>query len=183
MSYLDQSAALLKTFEGCVGWPYLDSKGNVTVGVGFLLATQIEACGYPFRMADETPATAQQIGIRWSLVKAMEPDKLPAHYLFPDTIHLDQADIDSILLEKVTELDRSLSSGFMGWATMPDAAKVALLDMAYNLGLTGVLGGYPMMCAAIRESHWNVAAMECGRNGIPASRNDWCKAQFLSVVG
>jgi hypothetical protein len=53
--------------------------------------------------------------------------------------------------------------------------------MAYNLGPSGLLRGYPHMLRAVESGNWPQAAAECVRNGIGDARNAWTKQQFLSA--
>jgi hypothetical protein len=50
--------------------------------------------------------------------------------------------------------------------------------MAFNLGLKGLLDGYPRMLAAVQAGDGATAAAECHRNGIGDERNTWTAAQF-----
>jgi len=56
-TYLEQSLAKLKEFEGCVPWMYRDTVGKITVGVGLMLP---DATGTPVKLKSQ--------------VKAPEPD-------------------------------------------------------------------------------------------------------------
>ena len=55
---------------------------------------------------------------------------------------------------------------------------MALLDMAWNLGLKGLLDGYPRMLAAVQSGDGQMAAVESHRNGIGDVRNAWTAAKF-----
>ena len=65
---------------------------------------------------------------------------------------------------------------------LPDVVKTVLLDMAYNLGPTGLLTGYPHIFEAIEIGAWPQAAAESEREGISAARNTWAREQFLSAL-
>ena len=88
------------------------------------------------------------------------------------------SDGDSLLLAKLDALDKGLAAGIPGFEALPDPLKMALLDMAFNLGLKGLLDGYPRMLAAVQAGDGATAAAECHRNGIGDERNTWTAAQF-----
>jgi len=75
--------------------------------------------------------------------------------------------------------------------TFPDAAKLALFDMIYNLGpgqgktrhhRASGLRAYVGMNAAIARGDWAAAAQHCHRHGIPDARNSQTAALFKSCV-
>ena len=76
--------------------------------------------------------------------------------------------------------EATIRGGIRGYDALPDGVKMALLDMAYNLGPAGLLKGYPKMLSAVETGDWAQAAAECARGGIGAARNAWTKQQFLS---
>jgi GH24 family phage-related lysozyme (muramidase) len=180
-TYLAELLAQLKLFEASVPWMYLDSVGNVTVGVGLMLPNASAACALEF-VAAGAPAAPQQIATECARVAALAPDKLPAFYRADTSPQLPQEIIDAKLSEVLAVFENTLRSGIPGYDTLPDPAKMALLDMAYNLGPTGLLRGYPRLLQAIAAGDWAQAAAECARNGIGPARNAWTKRQFLSAA-
>jgi hypothetical protein len=111
----------------------------------------------------------------------MAPGRLPEFYRAAGSPELPQAVIDAKLSEVLGVFEESLRTGIAGYEGLPDPAKMALLDMAYNLGPAGLLRGYPRMLRAVESGNWAQAAAECGRGGIGAARNGWTKAQFLAA--
>ncbi len=59
---------------------------------------------------------------------------------------------------------------------------MALLDMIYNLGASGLFKGFPHLVAAVEAGAWAQAAERCIRRGPGAARNAWTRQQFLSAV-
>jgi hypothetical protein len=127
-----------------------------------------------------TLATAQEIASDWNRVKAMAPGLLPRFYAIETALQLRQDSIDAHTMTLLDTLDEGLTDGIPGFEALPDEWKMALLDMAYNLGLHGLLDGYPRMLAAVQAGDGATAGTECHRNGISAARNQWCAAQFTS---
>ena len=169
----------LRINEGCFATMYSDTKGNVTCGVGFLLQTAAVAQGFPWYIPGlVTPATAQEIAAEWNRVKAMLPGQLPHFYAIETALQLRQDSIDAHTMTLLDTLDDGLTAGIPNFEELPDAWKMALADMGWNLGLHGLLDGYPKMLAAIEAGNGATAAAECERVGIGADRNNWTKAQF-----
>jgi GH24 family phage-related lysozyme (muramidase) len=179
--YFDLTIAKLKEFEGCVPWMYRDTAGKVTVGVGLMLPNEAAACALPFLMA-AGPANLEQIAAEFARVDALAPGKPPAFYKAETSPELPQKFIDAKLSSVLTEIEATLHEKLPNYDKLPDGVKMALLDMAYNLGPAGLLTGYPRMMDAIEKGAWSQAAAESAREGISAARNAWARQQFLSTV-
>jgi GH24 family phage-related lysozyme (muramidase) len=182
LGYLDQSLAQLKSFEGCVPWMYRDTTGKVTVGVGLMLPNAAAACALPFRTAVGTAATAVQIAAEFARVESLPLGKLPSYYRMGGSLELPEVVLDEKLSEVLTSFEVILRKRLTGYDGLPDGIKMALLDMAYNLGPAGLLEGYPRMIHAVETDAWAAAAAECARGGINAARNAWTRQQMLGAV-
>ncbi len=180
--YLAELLAQLKVFEGCVPWMYRDTAGNVTVGVGLMLPDAAAACALPFAGAGGGAATAAEIAAEFARVDGLAVGKLPEFYKATASPELPQAVIDERLSAVVEGFEATLRAGLAGYDALPDGVKMALLDMAYNLGPEGLLKGYPRMLQAVEAGNWAQAAAECERHRISAARNAWTSRQFLSAV-
>jgi len=180
--YFDQTLAQLKSFEGCVPWMYRDSVGKVTVGVGLMLPNVAAACALPFQTAGGSAATVELIATEFARVEALALGKLPSFYRAAGALELPEATIEQKLSAVLTGFETTLRSRLTGYDTLPDGVKMALLDMAYNLGPAGLLEGYPRMIHAVETGAWAQAAAECARGGINAARNSWTRQQMLSAV-
>jgi GH24 family phage-related lysozyme (muramidase) len=182
--YFDQSLAQLKSFEGCVPWMYRDTVGRVTVGVGLMLPNAAAACALPFQTAEGAATTAEQIAAEFARVEALPMGKLPSFYRAAESLVLPESVIDAKLSAVLTGFEATLRAHLAGYDALPDGVKMALLDMAYNLGPEGLLKGYPKMIHAVETGAWAEAAAECARGGINAARNAWTRQQMLAgVVG
>lgn len=180
-TYFEQSLVKLKEFEGCVPWMYLDTVGKVTVGVGVMLPDAASATGLPFRTAGRV-ATVEEIRAEFARVSGMPAGRAAAFYRCIREMELEQAAIDSRLRIVLQGFEGNLRSALAEYASLPDAVKMALLDMAYNLGPAGLLKGYPRMIEAVEQGAWAQAAAACLRRGPSAERNAWTRQQFLSAV-
>lgn len=179
--YLEQSMAKIKEFEGSVPWMYLDTVGKVTVGVGLMLVNEIAAHALPFTI-DGRPANLDEIGREFARVSAMKKGQLAKFYFNSNGLQLPEEAIDARLRDTLTGFEGYLRSHIHGYLALPDSAKLALLDMIYNLGPGRLFGEYPRLIAAIERSDWNAAAASSSRRGPAANRNSWAKQQFLAAA-
>lgn len=164
--------AFTAPFEGIVPHLYLDTRGNVTCGVGFLIPSREALDRYDWRPDIVTARTD------YDLVRAAGPGRVASYYgklcratLTADTM---RAHFDSHVRAVVTQL------GHWNIAGVPRPVRVALIDMAFNLGIGG-LNKYQKLKAAIADQRWRDAAAECSRRGIQAARNQATRDLFLSL--
>ncbi|MEI9977752.1 MAG: hypothetical protein WDN23_01905 [Edaphobacter sp.] len=175
MTYLEQSLEKLKEFEGCVPWMYRDTAGKVTVGVGLRASPAIPA--------EQSPRHPRRDRSRIRSRRRYDHGKAAAFYKIPTSLELTQQTIDARLLAVLQGFEADLRAEFPTYDTFPDAIKLALLDMIYNLGATGLFHGFPHLVAAVKSGNWAQAADHCSRRGPAPTRNIWTKQQFLSVIG
>jgi GH24 family phage-related lysozyme (muramidase) len=180
-TYLEQSLAKLKEFEGCVPWMYRDTVGKVTVGVGLMLPDAEAAEALPF-VVGARAATPEEIAAEYARVDAMAMGRASAFYKTPTSLVLTQQTIDAKLSSVLEGFEAELRGQFPHYDVLPDGVKMALLDMIYNLGPAGLFKGFPHLVAAIQTGAWTQAAEHCIRRGPSAARNDWTREQFLSAV-
>jgi GH24 family phage-related lysozyme (muramidase) len=180
-TYLEQSLAKLKEFEGCVSWMYRDTVGKVTVGVGLMLPDAKAAQALPFVLGAR-PATPDEIATEYARVDAMPMGRASAFYKTPASVELTQQTIDAKLSAVLAGFEADLRAEFAHYDTLPDGVKMALLDMIYNLGPAGLFKGFPHLVVAVQTGAWAQAAERCMRRGPSAARNAWTREQFLSAV-
>ena len=178
-TYLEDSLAKLEHFEGSIPWMYLDTVGKVTVGVGLMLPDTAAAQRLPFT-STAGPATTIEIAAEFSRVQAMPMGRPAQFYHHPAALQLAQAEIDSLLRTVLLGFEGELRAALPAYDSYPQGAKLALLDMAYNLGPAGLLHGYPHLINAVRDNNWAQAAAACFRHGPGAERNQWTRLMFLS---
>jgi GH24 family phage-related lysozyme (muramidase) len=182
-SYLDQSLAKIEWFEGSIPWMYLDTRGKVTVGAGLVLPDAAAAQRLPFLIGTE-PASPAEIAGEFARVEGMPMGRPALFYRRAVSPELPQAEIESLLRSVLLSFEAELRSALSGYDALPDGVKLALLDMAYNLGPQGLVKGYPRLMQAVEAGNWTQAAANCFRHGPGAARNQWTQRMFLSnVVG
>jgi GH24 family phage-related lysozyme (muramidase) len=181
LAYLDDSMAQLEVFEGIIPWQYLDTRGFVTVGVGELLASASRAQSLPFIDAGGEPVSPDAILAEYHRVLALPSGKGAGFYRAAASPVLAHSTIDGLLMNHLQYFDGQLSQKFPNYLGFPDPVKLGLLDMIYNLGVTGLFGNYPTFMGFIQKEDWASAATECHRNGPGQARNDWTRQQFLAA--
>jgi len=161
-------------FEGIVNHLYLDTRGNVTCGVGFLVANR-EALDRFEWQPDVLTARGD-----YDRVRASAPAHVAAYYAGLCRATLTPATMRAHFDVHVTTVTAQLAGWKLG--SLPRSARVALVDMAFNLGVGG-LNKYKRLHLAVSAGLWAEAAAECSRKGIQQSRNDATRDLFLSLVG
>ena len=180
-TYLEQSLWKIKEFEGCIPWMYRDTAGKITVGVGLMLPDAEAAAALPFQVGVAV-ATKDAIRAEFERVKGLPEGKAAIFYRKSSSPVLAQVAIDEKLREVLVGFEAELREALKGYDGYPPGAKLALLDMAYNLGPAGLLHGFPKLIAAVEEDRWTDAAEECARHGPSVERNEWTRDQFLGRV-
>jgi hypothetical protein len=179
--YLELSTAQTTVFETAVPWMYLDTRGLVTAGIGQMLPDAASAQALAFLLPDGAPAPPDAIGADFQRVRALAPSQGSHAYRSPTSPTL-TADTMAALLGAVTTANDTILRGrVMGYDGFPDPAKLALLDMLYNLGEPRLFSEYPLLLAAVDNQHWLLASQQCHRAGPSLARNAWTRDQFLAA--
>jgi GH24 family phage-related lysozyme (muramidase) len=95
---------------------------------------------------------------------------------------MNEQSVDALLTADVEAFSAALTERLPAWTRYPEPAQQALFDMAYNLGVGGLLK-FRKMLAACAAGHWETAAAECRRGGIADDRNNETAALFRSAAG
>ena len=171
------------SFEGNIPSMYLDSNSNVTVGIGHLLATSQAAVALPFvRKVDGAAASDQEKTDEWTLISQQDPGHAASFYDQFCKLRMNNDDVLSLLQNELQATETSLEGAFTDYDTYPVKAQEGLIDMAYNLGLNGVLTKFPTFTQAVRNKDWNTAAAQCHRVGIQDARNQAVMQLFLDAA-
>lgn len=179
--YLDQSLGKLEEFEGAVPWMYRDTVGKVTVAIGRLVPNAAAAQTLPFQLAGRA-ATPQEIATEFARVDALPMGRPAQFYHRPGVPELAPEQMTSLLRSVLLEMETHLRAGVPSYDALPDPVKLALLDMSYNLGVAGLLHGFPRLLQAVEAGNWTLAASVCSRRGPSAARNEWTRQMFLANV-
>jgi type VI secretion system secreted protein VgrG len=192
-------------FEGKTPYFYGDTVGVVTIGIGHAVPTVEEALKLPLYKDGQKVDDKEIRRIYGILDKEAKQQhslfggtkKMPTapHYeemnegltidedailaLFEKDIHLKHVELKQAFRLLSLKL---FEPRFKPLEKYPIAAQVALLDMAYNMGIGGLFGrpfgfskkkgGYPTMLNAIREHRFYIAAIASHRPQVQKSRNE-----------
>jgi GH24 family phage-related lysozyme (muramidase) len=190
----------LDTWEGFYSSMYLDSVGLVTIGYGTMLPDANTAAAISFIHKKGTVATVAEIRAAYNVIhsgSAAQKAALPKqkfgarHYEKVTDLRITQATASQLRDTHIDADYQQLRSIYPKFDDFPDAARIALFDMIYNLGAghgktrhhraTG-LRAYVGMNAAIARGEWAKAAQLCHRHGIPPARNAATAALFKSCA-
>jgi len=151
-------------FEGRISHLYADCLGLVTIAAGALVDPVEMALTLPLvHNADGLPATREEIRAEWQRVKTTPDLARLGHTAAAKVcrLHLTPADLDALTYARLDAAVAGLARGLPSFGALPADAQLALLSMAWAVGTSGVLDGYPRMMAAIRAGDFATAAAEC----------------------
>lgn len=173
----------LREQEGVENFLYKDSKGNVTIGVGFKVSSEDEAVALPLLDFNQNPATDEQKRQEWRNISSLTGRHTAGWYEGYTALYLPDEHIDARLKSTVDESFRQLHALFNEVGSYPSAARVALQDMIYNVGYGTLRDVFVNFTAAVRHRDWATAAHESHRLDISDERNDATRDLFLSAAG
>lgn len=167
------AAARLKKFEGSTSYMYRCTGGEVTIGVGHAI---LDAARAQALLWDGAPAS-DAIAAEFSRIAAAEKGLPAARYENLTQVRLSADNIEKLLQADIDAFAASLAAQLPAWTGYPEPAQQALFDMAYNLGIGGLLK-FRKLLAACAAGDWAAAATQCRRNGIGDGRNSETIALF-----
>lgn len=146
-------------WEGRLPFMYLDVKGLVTTGVGNLVDPIALVLSLPWKTADGTPATRQQVIDEWHNIKSLQQYRLMGggHYKRFATLFLDDADIDALVMTKLNENDKYLADRFPEWHDWCADAQMAVHSLSWAVG---PFFRFPRLEIALKADDWRLAASE-----------------------
>lgn len=159
--------------EGIVTHLYLDTRGNPTCGVGFLVPDEATLVRLPWR-----PNVGAAIA-DYHNVKEAGPGHVASYYKRFCKARLDELDMQRLFDAHVHAFRKQIDPVWK-LAQWPEPVQIALVDMAFNLGAGG-LNKYRKLQSAVFARQWALAADECSRGGIGAARNEATRQLFLSA--
>ena len=182
-SFEDRRRELLKDGEGSISHMYLDTVGKVTVGVGNMLPDADAAVALAFvRRETGERATDAEIRADFASVSAQKMGKLASSYKHATKLDLPDDAIDALLDKRIAGFESGLRKDFPDYDDYPESAKLGLMDMAFNLGNSGLVNKFPSFTRAARARDWAKCAKECERKGISKTRNDEVRHLFESTA-
>lgn len=176
----------LKNHEGFKNAMYKDTGGNITIGIGHMLATAAMAAALPFTRTHTTHGHGDDMETEVSVSKG---DITAAYNAYkadsknnPMGLHLSNNAIIGQCISDVQSTIGGLKGLYSGFDSFPNSAKTALVDMGFNLGIPRLRSEFPKFNSAVNSKDWNTAATESHRTGIGDSRNNDTKNQLQQAV-
>lgn len=155
----------VKIFEGNSQWMYLDIKGLVTIGSGYLVQNLSEAIRLNFLDPSlKENARVDAIAKDFLRVRAMAPAKLFTYYRIDSSPLLAQSTIDSLIGVKLNEFHYEILELLPELETYPDGVQAGLLLLTYAVGAKG-LAQYHELLADIRQGEWAAAGTNSAISG------------------
>jgi GH24 family phage-related lysozyme (muramidase) len=173
--------ARLKEFEGCLTYMYRCTGGEVTIGAGHALFAAADAGKLSWTIGG-APATPEHAESDFARVAAAPVGRLADGYENLTQCGMSANDIENLLLADVALFEAKLAAALPGWASYPEPAQEALVDMGYNLGVAGLLKFHQLL-AAVDAGQWTKAAAQCHRMGIGDARNRETANLFVKAAG
>lgn len=166
----------LEKYEGSVPHMYLDTRGYVTVGVGYLLSSLSEARKLPFKNANNKSASKTEIKTDYETVKKQAWGNNKASFYKKHTkLTLPNVAIDKLTNKHIDSFEKELKRLYTGFSNYPSEVRLALFDMIFNLGMTRLRVKYVKFNAAITAKDWQKAATQSNRLQVDITRNKYVK--------
>jgi GH24 family phage-related lysozyme (muramidase) len=183
MSDHSQLKQMLIENEGNVQHMYLDTVGKVTIGVGHMIPSAADAQQIQFvTCGTSTAATTQQILAEFTNMGRQRPAMAASSYRQFAQLEMTPAAVDALLDRDISVMENGLRANLPAYDSFPGPAQDALLDMAFNLGVHGLIAHFPHLISAAVAKDWNTCATQCHRNGISESRNQKTADMFRSAA-
>jgi GH24 family phage-related lysozyme (muramidase) len=184
MVFSAELLSAVREHEGAVEHFYLDTTGNVTIGLGFLVANLEAALALPL-VDRQSGAAASREAVERSFraVAAAPMGQRAAAYAALCSVKLPAQAQEQLLGHKLEEFRVGLTRHFENFSQLPAPVTHALLDMAFNLGLNGLLQKFPKFCAAIRSGDFAAAARESRRPQVGEQRNQRVREWLERAAG
>jgi GH24 family phage-related lysozyme (muramidase) len=103
------------------------------------------------------------------------------YYKKYSTIRMPCSEIKKQLSISVSNFYTEIKIIFPKFDSFPYEAKLACMDMIFNLGMTGLNREWPKFKIAVRQKNWRKAATESYRYQVSKERNNEIRSLFLKA--
>jgi len=168
-------------YEGDVRHMYLDAEGYVTIGVGHLVPNLAAALKLNLVVGKTGAiATDAQITIDYEAVKKQwKSDTAAPYYKKYTQLIMTAVEVDRLTNKHIRTFYNELKRLFPDFDDYPTEARLALLDMIFNLGMTKLRNLFPKLNKAVKAKNWAEAVAESRRKSpVSDARNNYVKALF-----
>jgi GH24 family phage-related lysozyme (muramidase) len=146
-------------FEGALNYMYTDVKGLVTTGIGNLIDPLPAALVLPWKRADGSAASQDEITAEWNTVKQAWPGVQSAATSSITTLHLTDADVSTMVASKAQENEVTLRRYFPQYDSFPADAQLGILSMSWALG-AGFPATFKLFATAANAGDWRGAGAQ-----------------------
>jgi len=172
----------LEEYEGFIDHIYRDSKGLATVAVGHMMPNVQAAQQLTFYTAKGTRATPAEIKVDYELVMKQPANRLAGFYKRFTVLKMKSSDADLLTNKHIESFYKELKKIYADYDKFPSDAKLALMDLIFNVGMPNLKNSWPTMNAAIKAKDWAKAAANSNRKApISATRNKYVKDLFIKA--
>lgn len=176
--------AFISYFEGgVIPWLYIDSRWQITTGIGFLVP-DVESLKH-FQWLPSLPSAIGDykalLDMRPSAELMAKLDQPRAASSFRNLTHA-RLRAETVAPEFAVRLqlfESALRSNGWKLEQHPQEVRTVLLDLAYNLGVRG-LNRFVKLKAALLARDYATAAAECLRKDVQLERNEACARTLLA---
>lgn len=185
----------LADYEGYIKHIYIDTLGNMTIGVGHLLSTKYSVSGITLyktqNKALTQPATLQEKMDEYDIIKKLSWGTTITAKSFEkhSTLVMKNSDIDFLTNKHIDSFYTDLKNSYTKEKGYPNNfekyeynLQLALFDMIFNLGATKLRNGFPNFHSAFKAHDYKKMAIESHRSGINNDRNNYVRDLILSLV-
>lgn len=157
-------------FEGMIPHFYLDGLANVTIGIGCMIS-DTGAASRLNMFSKSTNLSVQDFEIvnDFKAIKVSLPNKPISYYNDLTYLYLPDNEILNLFYFRISDISQSLKKHIPEFNSFPDKVKEVTLDMAFNLGISGLLIKFPKFIDLLRTKNFKMAAEESRRNNIQES--------------
>lgn len=155
--------AFSEPLEGRVRSMYMDVKGLITTGVGNLIDPFPAARALPWKRADGTLATEEQVSDAWHRLKS-HPEYAHRHVRHAEALtqlYLTDDDIDALVAKKLEENAAFITAHhFPLFPEFPADAQLGIMSMAWAVG-PGFPTKFPTFSGFAERQAWEDALPHC----------------------
>lgn len=155
----------IKASEGVREQAYKDTKGKLTVGIGFLVDDETSFTAIPFQVTDPVtgqtrPATFEEKQTEFRRLKSSADTSVRSAMTMPRAA-MEQR-LDAEIAARIDRIRNEI--GAAAWNALTDGQKIAVLDIHYA---NGGLSRFPRLKAAIRNGDAREMANQSDFHGGP----------------
>ncbi|MCH8861589.1 MAG: hypothetical protein IID51_03660 [Proteobacteria bacterium] len=181
-------------FEDLIRHMYLDSAGNVTIGIGHLIrdagtAVALHNSGsftFARLMGGRRATDAEVIADYNTVINAEGSNKKARAFASITALRVVDSEVRALaLIAATSRFNKFMQSGrHPDFNTYPIEVQMVIIDMVYNLGQSGFFSKFPNFEKAVKHRDWHTAKAESSRTseGKPLVARNNATATLLQAA-